>query len=200
KGPGLPEVLCRIPLVIVGPGIKAKKEKCMDYVSICDIMPTICEILGEDMPEGVQGKSILPILKDMDYPKDQYTSVYIEQGAGGLYFKNEDIDNLTPENKGIAESVTIDELNSVTQSGKMRAVVKDDWKLTFDMMGKGKMYNLIEDKYELNDLYDNKDCEIKKVELLEELLKSSIKASDDLPYSKTERHVIKRDKKRNYYQ
>ncbi|GKX31462.1 sulfatase [Vallitalea longa] len=200
KGPGLPEVLCRIPLIIVGPEIKAKEKKCMEHVSICDIMPTISEIIGEDISDGVQGKSILPILMDMDYPKCQYESVYIEQGAGGLYFKNEDIDNLTPENKGIAEAVTIDELNSVTQAGKMRAVIKNDWKLTFDMMGKGEMYNLIEDKYELNNLYDNKDCGIKKVELLEELLKSSIRASDDLPYSGTERHIIKRDKKRNYYQ
>lgn len=199
KGPGLPQVLSRIPLVIVGPGIKPTSKNSQDHVSIVDIMPTICEILGEDISDGVQGKSIWPILQGESYPKNQFESAYIEQGAGGLYFNNEDIDTLSPENKGIADAVTLDELNSVTQGGKLRSIIKGNWELTMDMMGNGELYNLKEDKYELNNLFDHEEYASIKTELLEELVKLSIRASDDLPYSKTQRHIIKRDTKRNYY-
>ena len=48
---------------------------------------------------------------------------------------------------------TYDELNPVTQSGSVKMVRRGDWKLTFDMMGNGELYNIARDPYELSNLY-----------------------------------------------
>ena len=54
KGPDLPECLTRIPMLFTGPGILASDTPNDAHVSICDIMPTLCEALGVPLPDGVQ--------------------------------------------------------------------------------------------------------------------------------------------------
>ena len=49
---------------------------------------------------------------------------------------------------------TYDELNPVTQSGSLKMVRMGDWKLVFDMMGNGELYNVARDPYELNNLWN----------------------------------------------
>ncbi|MGD8536527.1 MAG: sulfatase-like hydrolase/transferase [Candidatus Aminicenantes bacterium] len=50
-----------VPLIIVGPGIKAAHVD--DYVSHIDIFPTICDVLGTEKPDYLQGISLLPLMK-----------------------------------------------------------------------------------------------------------------------------------------
>ena len=45
-----------------------------------------------------------------------------------------------------------DELRSYTQSGYLKVVRMGDWKLAFDMMGSGQLYNLAADPSELRNL------------------------------------------------
>ena len=54
KGVGLDDVLTRIPMQWTGPGIKASAIPHNAHVSIIDIFPTICEIIGAEIPMGVQ--------------------------------------------------------------------------------------------------------------------------------------------------
>ena len=50
-----------VPLVIAGPGIvKGKSEA---FVYLMDLFPTFAEFAGASIPSGVEGKSIVPILK-----------------------------------------------------------------------------------------------------------------------------------------
>lgn len=46
-----------------GPGIKASAIPHNAHVSIIDIFPTICEIIGAEIPMGVQGRSLWPLLQ-----------------------------------------------------------------------------------------------------------------------------------------
>jgi arylsulfatase A-like enzyme/tetratricopeptide (TPR) repeat protein len=50
-----------VPLIIAGPGIKTTRVK--DYVSHIDIFPTVCEILGVKAPQGLQGMSLVSLIK-----------------------------------------------------------------------------------------------------------------------------------------
>lgn len=61
-------------------------------------------------------------------------------------------------------------LNSWTQCGQMRMLRRGDWKLLYDMQGRGQLYNLAEDPVEVHDLYHEPGLAGLRGELLEELL------------------------------
>jgi arylsulfatase A-like enzyme len=197
KGPGISEHLIRIPLLFTGPGIAASDRPHAAHVSIVDIMPTLCEALGLELPEGVQGRSLWPLLTGGEYPADEFESVYAEQGFGGLHYTEDD--DLDPVQEGALhhDGCSLDELNSWTQSGTMRMLRRGDWKLIYDMNGRGELYNLADDPAEVGDLYgDARASEVER-ELMGELLAWTIRSQDPLPYPRR-RYVFKRDA-RNYW-
>ncbi len=53
--------ITQVPLLIYVPGIKSRRVKAL--VSSVDIMPTLLELAGVKVPEVVQGKSLVPLLK-----------------------------------------------------------------------------------------------------------------------------------------
>ena len=195
KGPDLPECLVRVPLFFTGPGIVPKDDPHVAHISICDIMPTICEALDVDIPEGVQGRSLWPLLTGREYPEAEFSSAYAEHGYGGLNYDEED--NLDPVEEGALRLPgAFDCLNSWTQSGTMRMIRKGDWKLVFNMEGKGELYNLKNDPVELNNVYDNPELIDIRQSLLEDLLTWVLRVQDPLPLPR-KRYVFKKDR-RNY--
>lgn len=50
-----------VPLCIAGPGIPAGRSEA--FVYLMDLYPTVCELAGATPPEGVEGKSILPVVQ-----------------------------------------------------------------------------------------------------------------------------------------
>ncbi|MBX3413737.1 MAG: sulfatase-like hydrolase/transferase [Pirellulales bacterium] len=53
----------RVPLVISGPGVSAGSSNDA-LVYLHDLFPTICELTGVPIPAGVEGKSLVPVLRD----------------------------------------------------------------------------------------------------------------------------------------
>ena len=53
-------------------------------------MPTLCEAVGIPLPDGVQGRSLWPLLTGGAYPEAEFESVYGEQGFGGLHYERGD--------------------------------------------------------------------------------------------------------------
>jgi len=53
----------RVPLIFAGPGIP-KNERRDAYVYLLDIYPTLCELVGLDIPETVEGMSLVPCIQD----------------------------------------------------------------------------------------------------------------------------------------
>lgn len=201
KGPELPELLVRIPLQLAGPGIISRAEPHPAHVSICDIMPTLCEAVGIPIPDGVQGRSLWPLLTGQDYPAAEFESAYAEHGFGGLHYTgDEDLDpredGLIPSDRSDASDTSdwgqLDCLNSWTQSGQMRMIRKGDWKLAFDMQGRGQLYNLSEDPSEIENLCDRPGMRSTRLELLEDLLTWRLRVEDPLPLPRR-RYVMKRD-------
>lgn len=199
KGPEMPEALMRVPFIAVGPGIKAHTGAVSHMISLVDVMPTICEAIGAEMPFGVQGRSLWPILTDDDFPIEDFATIYGEHGSGGMHFTaDDDNDPETCTIKGDGRITSFDCLNSQTMSGVMRMVMRDDWKLLYDMMGNGQMYNLEEDPYELHNLFNNKDYADIQMGLYEDLLGWILRSQDPLMFAPTERYSIKTDD-RNYW-
>jgi arylsulfatase A-like enzyme len=157
-------------------------------------LPTLCEAVGAPLPDGVQGRSLWPILTGQPYPETEFDSAYAEHGFGGLYYGEHE--KLDPAQDGLTVSKdgewgAVDCLNSWTQSGQMRMIRKGDWKLTFDMMGTAKLYDLRSDPHELVDLYGRPETADKSRELLEDLLAWRLRVEDPLPLPRR-RYVMKR--------
>ncbi|MCY4071837.1 MAG: sulfatase-like hydrolase/transferase [Chloroflexi bacterium] len=195
KGPELPEVLTRIPFSWTGPGIRAQQDPHDAFISIADIMPTICDLIQAPMPDGVQGRSLAPILLGEDYPRADFESAYAEHGFGGLHYTADD--DFDPIADGLTPNLAFDELNGWSQSGTMRMVRRGDWKLVFDMQGSGQLYDLAEDPFEMNNLYDSSSPSEIQSELLAEMLMWTLRLQDPLPLPRR-RYKFKTDP-RNYW-
>lgn len=192
KGVGVPECLTRIPMIWRGPGVKASSAPHSAHVSNVDIMPTLCEMIGATIPDGVMGRSMWPLLSGQSYPKAEFGSMVVQQGFGGRDYTS--LSQLDPYREGCLTrgKIEFDELNSYSQSGILRMLRKDDWKLIYDMQGNGKLYDLQKDPGEVYDLFHQKEYEPKKLELLQDLLAWELRTQDPLPLPR-QRYVYRGD-------
>lgn len=62
----------RVPLIIVGPGIKPKKVS--QNVSLLDIFPTVVDLVGGRIPQEVQGRSLKPLIEGQFLPDKEIVS------------------------------------------------------------------------------------------------------------------------------
>ncbi|MCP5114511.1 MAG: sulfatase, partial [bacterium] len=67
----------RVPLIIAGPGAAGGGRICRRTVELLDLYPTLAEAAGLPMPDGLEGKSLLPLLSDpaAEWDKPAYTVV-----------------------------------------------------------------------------------------------------------------------------
>jgi len=202
KGVEVPECLTRIPMIWHGPGIGGNKAPQNAHVSNVDIMPTICDIIGTPIPEGVQGRSLWPMLQGKDYPKEEFSSIIVQQGFGGLHFTDlKEFDPYTQDGTLVKGKTQFDELNTWSQSGTLRMLRKSDWKLAYDMQGSGQLYNLKEDPAEIHNLFGNPEFTSKQMELLEDMMAWELRTQDLLPLphpTKNRKYGFKRDPE-NYW-
>jgi arylsulfatase A-like enzyme len=195
KGVGLPECLIRMPLIWRGPGIAAGRREDTAHVSIVDVFPTLCEILEVPLPVGVQGRSLLPLLRGEPYPAEEFASILVEVGLGGLPYTAGDADEFGFEDRTAyhppAEpggAPTFDELNSLTLSGRLKAVRAGDWKLIYDWQRprEVELYCLRDDPAELQNRATDPSPEpqINAQQLFADLLRWTIRTEDDWPLAR----------------
>lgn len=55
------EEATNVPFVMTGPGIPSGGDN-TDLVSLCDLLPTLCEYAGIEVPVGLYGRSVLPLV------------------------------------------------------------------------------------------------------------------------------------------
>ncbi len=182
KGVEVPECLARIPMLWHGPEIIKNKKPSDAHVSNVDIMPTICNLLNVPLPDGVQGRSLWPLLSGQKYPKEEFSSVIVQQGFGGLHFTDlQEYDPYTQDGTLVKGKEQFDELNTWSQSGMMRMLRKDDWKLVYDMQGSGQLYNLATDPAEVHNLFGSSTYKDKQMELLSNMMTWELRTQDPLP-------------------
>ena len=59
----------RVPLIVVAPGVTSPGGKSSRPVSLIDLYPTLVELAGLDGPPGLDGESLLPLLRDPKAPR-----------------------------------------------------------------------------------------------------------------------------------
>ena len=59
----------RVPLIFAGPGV-TPDSRCAEPAELLDIYPTLSELCHLEQPEGLEGHSLLPQLKDSSIARD----------------------------------------------------------------------------------------------------------------------------------
>jgi arylsulfatase A-like enzyme len=78
------EIATRAPLIIAMPGQKQVGTKANGLVEFVDIYPTLCAAAGMEIPAGLAGKSLVPMLNDPNATvKDAAFSQYTRREAMG---------------------------------------------------------------------------------------------------------------------
>ncbi|MFA9397607.1 MAG: sulfatase-like hydrolase/transferase [Clostridiaceae bacterium] len=141
--------VANIPLIIRG----GEVDKTISYpASHIDLVPTILDYMGKDIPLFLDGKSMLPQIYDSKLKLND--SVYTEftryevdhDGFGGLQM--------------------------------MRAIIREKYKLVVNLLDLDEFYDLEKDPFEVNNLIENLEyCEIRN-EMHEELLENMDKTRD----------------------
>lgn len=54
---------CRVPFIVRWPGVVAEDTENSEVIIQWDVMPTVCDIVQQPIPESIDGESLLPILK-----------------------------------------------------------------------------------------------------------------------------------------
>jgi iduronate 2-sulfatase len=73
------EVATRTPLLIVAPGVEGGRV-CRRLVEFVDVYPTLCDLAGLPQPKHLQGKSLRPLLGDVN--ADFKEAVFTRHGGG----------------------------------------------------------------------------------------------------------------------
>lgn len=144
KGAGICEALTNVPLTVDGPGVRSSDGAHPMHTALWDLLPTLAEAAGAEIPHGVQGRSFWPVVTGSDYPGAEFDSVYLECGDGGVPYTEADASAIDTANRQYA-------LTRVRRGIRM-----GDWKLVHDTSGAHsiELYDVAEDPAELNDVSD----------------------------------------------
>lgn len=147
--------ITRVPLLIHIPGVKPRREKAL--VSSVDLMPTILELAGVEIPETVQSKSMVPLIKG---EKDNFRDFVVSSFP--LY------------NPGEECRIVDDELRSIAEP-HFSTITTDKWTFLYSTeTTPAQLYNIEHDAKECHNVIQQnwsvaKDLHQKFVQLLEEV-------------------------------
>jgi choline-sulfatase len=101
----------RVPFIIRAPKILPKGVTIEENVNLCDLYPTLCELAGLDTPSGLDGKSLVSLMRgeDPSYSNETY-SFFFNQGFCNVMVKKGDLKYqwYSQESVGILPEVLFD--------------------------------------------------------------------------------------------
>jgi len=75
------EIDTRVPMIICTPETKGKNSQSLALVEFVDIYPTLCELVGLEIPRNLEGLSTIPLLKNPQLPwKKAVFSQFLRKG------------------------------------------------------------------------------------------------------------------------
>ncbi|MFC2099059.1 sulfatase [Bacteroidota bacterium] len=158
-----------VPLFYNWPGNLQDGKSVEGMVQHTDILPTILELVGLDIPPGVQGYSQKPVLTS-ETTNTGYTWAYTESIGSGEYHP-EYFDSRGKRDKRRNENpVNIYTIRNL------------EWRITYHSgAGTGELYSLAEDPDEFVNLWNDPSYTDKRIELMEILMNRVANTRDPLP-------------------
>lgn len=157
------EPLVRVPLIIKGMS-EGKTGSKRALVSSIDIAPTILSYIGEEPPKSMQGESFLRLLNS---ECDEHRSeIYAEVNEPCVPLNEVDRNGYDEYNKKMTAEHGWHWFCRYTCTGRIAMIRKDNWKYCRYTGDIEELYNLENDRWELNNLaydalYQGKKDELK---------------------------------------
>jgi arylsulfatase A-like enzyme len=121
------EEVTAVPLIIYIPGVAPAKYS--GLTSAVDLMPTVLDIMGVEIPSRVEGRSLLPMLKNPALPGRDYVI------SGSPFINAGDTDLL------------VDHVLRQGVTTSMVTITTDDWSLLYDVEpGGSELYDMKTDR------------------------------------------------------
>lgn len=156
KGGVLYDCLVRIPMIVVAPNQIPQTHVVSSPVSLLDIVPTLFQLQGLSLPDGLDGQVMQPCTgaTDQEYGFALY-------GARGPAFTMEDLNKINPSS---GHATLFKTVNFREPEGDRSMIRNAKWKLVHDPMGDlDELYNFESDPYEHTNLaYDPAYADIKQ--------------------------------------
>jgi uncharacterized sulfatase len=76
----------RAPLIVAGPGVQARGRASTRTVEFLDLYPTIADLAGLSPPQGLDGRSLKPLLTDPAGAWDRPALTQVRRGGAGTGF------------------------------------------------------------------------------------------------------------------
>ncbi|MEO1011776.1 MAG: sulfatase-like hydrolase/transferase [Bacteroidota bacterium] len=133
----------RVPFIIKAPDIAPMHIH--QPVGQIDLVPTLLDLLGQSIPEQLQGETLVPLMKG---EKTEPRPVFMEWNP----FVNweRDLDKCPQWSH-------YDQCSVVLQAHIRSVVTPDGWKLNWNTDDRSQLFNLNEDPKELNNLFGSKE-------------------------------------------
>ncbi len=134
------EEAVRVPLIVRLPGQEAHL-RVSQPISQIDLVPTLLDLLGEDVPSYLQGKNLRPLLEGKEFPEDD---VMVEWNGRDTGFSRFD-SMLDPAMLEKALRAVGDPVRTI--------VTPEGWKFNWSGLGENELYDLKADPYETKNLF-----------------------------------------------
>jgi uncharacterized sulfatase len=76
----------RSPLIMAGPGVSAHGKGSPRVVEYLDVYPTLAELAGVSPPSNLEGRSLVPLVKNPDAPWDHPAFTQVRRGGAQKFF------------------------------------------------------------------------------------------------------------------
>ncbi len=143
------------------PWIESTKKRIEGRFSLVDLVPTVLDLIGADIPDQLHGRSRLPVITGDETLAG--SDVVVEWNGR----------NLEPSNNG-------KEFDRIQNARKRALIASNGWKLIVGHKDRSELFNLNSDPSELNNLIYSKDHQQRAQELLDRLKNWQKTVNDDM--------------------
>jgi arylsulfatase A-like enzyme len=141
------EEAVRIPFLLKDPRMNTSQRVIGERVSQIDIVPTLLDLMGHEVPGYLEGKSLVPALKGKEFPSED---IFIEW--------NSDMDYRV-RNWADRDVTEADSLQWAGNPSIRTVISREGWKLSLSNRDKSQLFDLNEDPLEINNLFYKEEYE-----------------------------------------
>jgi len=169
------EEAVRVPFLISLPG-QTEQKRVMGPVSQIDIVPTLLDLMGQPVPDHLQGKSLRPWMDNPAMTHEETVVIEWNGGNNGLG----DVKGTVQIPEWMTDIASPDEIAAASTDAVRTVITADNWKLSWSPMGCHELYNLKDDPNELTNLYGRSECAGKVAELVNSIVEWQARSADEV--------------------
>jgi arylsulfatase A-like enzyme len=165
------EEAVRIPFLLKDPRMNTSQRMIRERVSQIDIVPTLLDLMGQEVPGNLQGKSLVPALKMDEFPAED---IFIEWNSH-MDYRVRDWAEKDP--------VEADSLQWSANPSIRTVISKEGLKLSLSNRDKSQLFDLNEDPHEMENLFYREEYKNSVKELTGKILEWQKVTSDTLRFA-----------------